>query len=279
MKNSILVLLFVSFTSFGQEATISNKTGDNFSLEGALDILKKSNSIEEFEKLLNKEDNNVNNLDLNNDGNIDYISVNDIQEGDTHVLVLSTYLNENEKQDIATIGIEKTGTENATLQIEGDTDLYSENTIAEPFETIQSAKVENKSGPNSPEIILNTVLVNIWFWPSIRFIYGPRYVAYHSSFRWGFYPIWWKPWHPYRYSVFYTRCAPSRVYFRRVPVRTVLVAHRIYAPRRNRSIVLIQNRRGETTIIRKNNQISNNRFRNFHKVRVNQNFRSGRGRR
>lgn len=57
--------------------------------------------------MLNEENNSVNNLDLNNDDDIDYIVVEDIKEGDSHIVVLSTYLNEKEKQDIATIGIEK----------------------------------------------------------------------------------------------------------------------------------------------------------------------------
>ena len=47
--------------------------GDNFSLEGALELFKKSASPEEFERSLNDPDSRVNNLDLNGDGYIDYI--------------------------------------------------------------------------------------------------------------------------------------------------------------------------------------------------------------
>ena len=116
MKKTITVLLIIFgiSTSFAQEQ--SEKIGENFSLEGALEMFKKSNSIEEFEKLINTEENHINNLDLNDDNEIDYINVESIKEGDTHVLILSTYLNEKEVQDIATIGIEKTGDENAILQ-------------------------------------------------------------------------------------------------------------------------------------------------------------------
>ena len=101
-------------------------------------LFKKSNSLEEFEKLINEENNNVNNLDLNDDGEIDYILVDDIQEGDTHAIVLSTYLNETEKQDIAVIEIEKTGPENAVLQIEGDPFLYAENNFIEASEAVEA---------------------------------------------------------------------------------------------------------------------------------------------
>ena len=47
--------------------------GDDFSLEGALELFKKSASPEEFERILNAENSKVNNLDLNGDGNQDLI--------------------------------------------------------------------------------------------------------------------------------------------------------------------------------------------------------------
>ena len=250
-KITTLLFVFLGISlGFAQENDSPEFTGDNFSLEGALAIFKKSNSLEEFEKLINEENNNVNNLDLNNDGNIDYINVDDIKENDTHVIVLSTYLSESEKQDIATIGIEKTGNEEATLQIDGDNELYAENTIVEPFDT-QDSIDKSKSGPAMPEIITTNVMVNVWFWPSVRFIYSPRYVVWVSPHRWGFYPRWWKPWRPYRHAIFYTRCAPHRVYYHRTPTHRVFVARKVYSPRRHSSTLIVKNRRG-TTVIHKN---------------------------
>lgn len=252
----ITTFLFVILgmtVGFSQEENLPENTGDNFSLEGALALLKKSNNLEEFEKFLNEENNNVNNLDLNNDGKTDYITVNDIKDGDTHVLVLSTFLSEKEKQDIATIGIEKTGNEQATLQIEGDTDLYAENTFAEPLDTDGNVS-GGKGGPSVSEISLSPIIVNVWFWPSVRYIYAPNYVVWVSPYRWSVYPRWWKPWKPYRYTIFYTRCAPHRIYYKRVPTRRVVTAHRVYAPRRNHSTLVVQNnRRNSTTVIRKSN--------------------------
>ncbi len=228
MKKQLSLLLVVlgMATAFSQVDNRPVNTGDDFSLEGALAMFKKANSLEEFEKLLNEENNNVNNLDLNNDDDIDYIVVEDIKEGDSHIIVLSTYLNEKEKQDIATIGIEKTGENQALLQIEGDTDLYPENTIIEPT-------------------------VNVWLWPSVRFLYGPRYVVWVSPYRWGYYPRWWRPWRPIAHPVFYAHCAPHRVYYRPVASRRVVVARRAYAPRRHSSTLVVHNRRG-TTVVHKN---------------------------
>ncbi|WP_264510724.1 hypothetical protein [Flavobacterium sp. N1719] len=243
----VLVVLGMATTQ-AQDENLPEFTGDNFSLEGALTLFQKANSLEEFEQLLNQENNGVNNLDLNGDGTIDYIQVDDYQEGDTHAIVLSTYLSENEKQDIAVIGVEKTGTESAQLQIEGDEDLYAANTIVEPTDVAESVK-ENK-GPNPPYYSNQPLVVNVWLWPSVRFIYRPGYVVWRSPWRWGTYPKFWRPWRPVSYTVFYSRCAPHRVYFHRVPTRRVVIAHRIYKPMRRHSTVVVHNRRG-TKVVRR----------------------------
>jgi len=248
----ILTLLFVILagtSGFCQEEERPENTGDNFSLEGALALFKKAATIEEFEQLINDENNNVTNLDLNNDGQIDYIVVDDIQEVDTHAIVLSTFLNETEKQDIAIIGIEKTGANEATLQIEGDADLFAENTFVEPSEFTE--KVTGGKGPIASSINFTAIAVNVWFWPSVQFIYAPRYMAWHSPWRWALYPKWWKPWKPFRHSIFYSRCAPHRIYYHRVSNRSVIRAHKLYSPKRHRSTLVIHNRRG-TTVIHQN---------------------------
>ncbi|NRT15182.1 hypothetical protein HNP99_001529 [Flavobacterium sp. 28A] len=247
ITTALLIILGVTI-GYSQENDLPENTGDNFSLEGALALFKKSSSIAEFEKLINEENNNVNNLDLNNDGNVDYITVDDIKDNDTHVIVLSTYLDQNEKQDIATIGIEKTGNEQAILQIEGDTDLYAENTIIEPFET-ESSMNQVQHGPAIAAINTNRVSVNVWFWPSVRFIYAPRYVAWTSPHHWGFYPKYWSTWHPYRHTIFYAKAAPHRSYFHRVASRRVIVARNVYLPKRRHSTIVIHNNR-KTVVIK-----------------------------
>jgi hypothetical protein len=255
MKKILFMLVLITgiSISYAQEDIkndLPEYTGDNFSLEGALALFKDAKSLEEFEKLINQENNNVNNLDLNNDGETDYIVVEDIQENDTHVIVLSTFLNEKEKQDIAIIGIEKTGKESAILQIEGDSELFAENTIVEPFEMDEKME-KSKGGPNAPEITPTSVVVNVWFWPSVRFIYTPGYKVWRSPFRWGYYPKWWKPWRPYRYSIFYGKCSYHRLHFKRTSTHRIVVARKIYTPKRSKSTLVVHNKRG-TTVIQKN---------------------------
>ena len=243
-----LIFILISTTGFGQSNDRPEYTGEHFSLEGALNAFKKASSLEEFEKLINDENSNVNNLDLNNDNETDYVVVNDYQEGENHIIVLSTYLSENEIQDIATIGIEKTGDESAILQIEGDSDLYAENTIVEPSD-VSDKKEKVRGGPFNEGFMDAESQINVWFWPSVRFIYAPGYAVWHSPWRWRLYPKWWKPWRPLSYPVFYTRCAPHRAFFRPTPVRRVVAARNIYTPKRNRSALVVHNNR-RTTIIK-----------------------------
>jgi hypothetical protein len=254
MRNSITVLFVILGMAFSsaQESENPEFTGENFSLEGALALFKNANSLEEFETLLNKEDNNVNNLDLNDDGNTDYINVDAIKENNTHVIVLSTFLGENDKQDIATIGIEKTGATEATLQIEGDTNLYAENTIAEPSDIDEKIE-KSKGGPDIGNSTTTRIFVNVWFWPSVRFIYAPSYVVWTSPYRWNNHPRWWRPWRPFRHSIFYTRCAPHRVYYHRTPTRRLAYVRNVYTPRRHFSKVVVHKNNRKTVVVRNNN--------------------------
>ena len=82
-------LVFFAVTTKAQSGTDSTGLpGDNFSLQGALQMFQQSSSIEEFEKLINSEGNHVNNLDLNGDGDIDYVKVIDKADKDLHAFRL-----------------------------------------------------------------------------------------------------------------------------------------------------------------------------------------------
>jgi hypothetical protein len=235
MRNyfTTVLIVFGMSISLGQEKDAPEFAGENFSLEGALTMLKKASTIEEFEQLINDERNDINNLDLNNDGNIDYITVEDVIEKNSHVLVLTALVGENEKQDIATIAIEKTGNEEARLQIFGDEDLYAE--------------MGAEKGPAMPEIISNRIVVNVWTWPSVRFVFAPGYQVWISPIRWAAYPRWWKPWRPIRHSLFIGRCHVHKVYFHRTSTRHVVV-HKSYKTRRHTSTTVVKSKRGTTVI-------------------------------
>ncbi len=149
-------------------------------------MFQKASSPEEFEKLLNSENNHVNNLDLNEDGEIDYIRVIDNIDKDAHAFVLQAIISETESQDIAVIEIEKTGDTTAILQIVGDEDIYGEEVIVEPGEGDEGdAFIFNDNndviahGPNvGDDHYSPRVVINVWLWPSVRFVYAPAYILW-----------------------------------------------------------------------------------------------------
>lgn len=238
--------LFFSFSLTAQDDVDADSTGlpgDNFSLEGAIALFKKAQSPEDFEKLLNTEENNVNNLDLNEDGEIDYIRVIDNMDGDVHALVLQVPVSESESQDIAVIEIEKQGDEDAILQIIGDEDIFGEQVIAEPFE---EEGVKNGRGGPAVQAGPVRIVVNVWLWPSVRFVYRPGYRVWVSPWRWRYYPAWWRPWRPLAWHRYHPRVAPYRAHCHVIGTHRVVRAHAVYAPRRTGSTVV---RTRTTTVV------------------------------
>jgi len=212
--------------------------GDHFSLQGALDLFKTSTSLEDFEKKLNAESNNVNNLDLNGDGDIDYVRVVDNKKDSAHAIILQVPVSETESQDVAVIEIEKNGKESALVQIIGDDELYADNTIVEPFEDKESGEPsEAKKGPSAPNMHPPFhVVVNCWGWPCVRFVYAPIYVIWVSPWYWHHYPNYWHPWHPYPWRYHYSHCYHYHNYYHPVVKHRVVYAHRnVYAPQRRTS--------------------------------------------
>ena len=148
---SLLFILFicllptVSWAQSGAGVTTNNDStqfqnnngslgmpGDNLNLFAVMKIFRESETLEIFEKNLNDEHSDFNNLDLNGDGQIDYINVTYNTEGNLHTIILSVALNETEFQDIATIYVEKDGNNPARIQLIGNEALYGKDYMIEP---------------------------------------------------------------------------------------------------------------------------------------------------
>jgi hypothetical protein len=245
----LLIGLAVTITSHAQNEPGVDSTGlpgDNFSLQGALVMFQKAGSPEDFEKLLNSENNHVNNLDLNGDGEIDYIRVADNNDKDAHAFVLQAIISETESQDIAVIELEKTGDTTAILQIVGDEDIYGEQVIAEPGDGgDDNAFIDynyNSSiahGPDAGYTNFNArVVINVWFWPSVRFVYAPVYTVWRSPWRWHHFPGWWRPWRPMAWHIWHPFHRPYYAHCAIVHTHRVMHAHRIYTPIRVTSVTV-----------------------------------------
>ncbi len=204
MKKLILIsaILLGGFSARAAEENDSlGLPGDNLDLFGVLDLFKQSATLEEFEKKLNDPANEINNLDLNNDQNVDYIRVVDRVVGDAHAIVLQVPVSATEAQDVAAIELEKSGVETADLQVVGDEELYGADYIVE-------AKAEAATGTDARWKGFRPVgvYVNVWMWPAVRFVYAPAYVVWVSPYRWAYYPVYWKPWRPIGWRMHRSRC-------------------------------------------------------------------------
>jgi hypothetical protein len=234
MKNSGLkwllgAMLMVSsaLVAFGQ-AYEAEVPGDNFSLEGALELFRKSSTPEEFERLLNSPDSKVNNLDLNGDGYIDYIRVLSRQDKNVHIFVLQAVISETEEQDVAVISLEKLANGKAILQITGDEDIYGVTTIIEP-----TREVRTYAGTYATPVV-----VNVWTWPIVQYVYGPHYTVWVSTWGWHRWPHWWRPWRPIYYYDYYSYWRPYYRYYSVCPAPRIVYAHTIYHPHRRTSVIV-----------------------------------------
>ena len=220
-------LSLFGMTAIGQSRD-AEVPGDNFSLEGALELFKKSKSPEEFERLLNSPDSRVNNLDLNRDNYIDYIRVIDRTRGNVHTFTMQAVLSENESQDVAVIELEKRSNGDATLQITGDADVYGMETIIEPTEEVRV---------NAGTTTVRNV-VNVWTWPSVQYVYQPYYEVWVSPWYWSYRPVWWRPWRPVAYYVYDPWWRPYRPYYSVCHVRRSYYAYDLYRPYRTTSVIV-----------------------------------------
>jgi len=227
MKKTIVTFVLSLFIIplFAQD-TQSGLPGDNLNLYGVLNLFQQSPTLEQFEKSLNAEDQKVNNLDLNNDGKIDYIHVVDNMNGDAHAIALRIDMNDNETQDVAVIEVERDANNQTHVQIVGDESLYGKDYIVEPNQNTPNP------GYSGGAVEQTTVYQSPASWPIIDYMFMPSYVMYVSPFHWGYYPYYWHPWHPYSYDVYYGYHRPYYDHYRRSYEYRSPMAHRYYEPHR-----------------------------------------------
>jgi hypothetical protein len=116
---AIILFSFVGYTGYSQtseEPEALGLPGDDLNLYGVLDIFQNSTTIEKFEQSLNDDNTKINNLDLDNDGKVDFIKVKTEKEGDNFMFVLQVEVSKNEVQDIAVIFVNKDKNKNVLFR-------------------------------------------------------------------------------------------------------------------------------------------------------------------
>ncbi|MEO5644294.1 MAG: hypothetical protein ABIQ40_17450 [Bacteroidia bacterium] len=222
---AIFLSMFTALTLRAQSDSLG-LPGDDLNLCGVLELFKTAKSPDDFEKALNKKDNKINNLDLNADGEVDYLRVIDAKQGDAHALIIRDIISKTESQDVAVIEIEKRGEKDAQLQIVGDEELYGKDYIIEP-KSDKPATEKHWQG-FAPQF----VIVNVWYWPVVSYMWYPDYVVWVSPWYYGYYPGWWSPWAPMPYYTYYQYVYVYHNYYYYTNDYRMNNAHSVYQPRR-----------------------------------------------
>ena len=249
------VAVFSQNTKEAKEPEALGLPGDNLNLFAVLELFQNSKTIEDFETSLNKEDMKINNLDLNNDKQIDFIKVLSKKNGEAFTFILQVVVTKNQVQDIAVIDVDKNKDGKVIVQIIGDEALYGKNYIVEPavetgtpnpaYTGTSTVVINNNITNNNTTINETPAPVNTW--PVVNYMYSPMYNPYYSPWYYGYYPPYWRPWRPiyyYNYWGYHNHYHGNPYYRRTVVVVNPHHYNNYYSNRSSSTVVINNNKQG-----------------------------------
>ena len=165
----LMTLMLMSAALWADETvTVSANSSDiseGLDLKVVAKLFAEAKNLEEFENMLNNPDSAFCNLDLNGDGQVDYLRVVEIGDGNKRLIVLQAVLAKDIYQDVASIYVEKKDNNEVSVQVVGDEYVYGTNYIIEP-------------------VYVYRPVIYDWFWSDAWF-------AWHSPWYWGDSPAYW----------------------------------------------------------------------------------------
>ena len=180
----LMALMLMSSALWADETiTVSAKSTDiseGLDLKVVAKLFAEAKNLEEFETMLNNPDSAFCNLDLNGDGQVDYLRVIETGEGNKRLIVLQAVLAKDIYQDVASIYVEKDANDQVSVQVVGDEYIYGVNYIIEP-------------------VYVYRPLIYDWFWCD-------AWYAWHSPWYWGYYPGWWYAHHCWAHDWYWHHC-------------------------------------------------------------------------
>ena len=143
----------------------SSDISEGLDLKVVAKLFAEAENLEQFEMMLNNPDSAFCNLDLNGDGEVDYLRVVETGEGNKRLIVLQAVLAKDIYQDVASIYVEKDEKNEVSVQVVGDEYVYGENYVIEP-------------------VYIYRPVIYDWFW-------SDAWYAWNSPWYWGYWPGWW----------------------------------------------------------------------------------------
>lgn len=179
---SLIAILTIACTIPGmagqriQIEAVNNDISYSLDLKAIASIFGESRDLEDFERRINDYDSQLSNLDLNSDGDVDYLRVIETSENNTHLVVIQAILERDVYQDVATIVVERDRYRRSYVQIIGDSYIYGTNYIIEP-------------------VFYRTPHIISWFWTS-------NYYRWNSPYYWGYYPRYYNYRRPLEINIY-----------------------------------------------------------------------------
>lgn len=138
----------------------TSQIGDQLDLQALGEVVKQSNSAEEIENKLNQSG-SINNLDLDGDGQVDYIKVNEVNDANGRGFVFLVD-GPNGSEQVAQISLSQSG-DLANLNIQGNPTYYGSNNYYTTSHLVRDMMIYN-------------------------YLYGAYHRPYYSPYRYGHYP-------------------------------------------------------------------------------------------
>lgn len=205
-------LLLVPYSALADETVTvtatSSDISENLDLKTVATLFGQAKDLEQFEQLLNNPDSAFSNLDLNGDGEVDYLRVIETADDNRHLVVIQAVLAKDIYQDVASIFVEKDANDQITVQVVGDEYIYGADYIIEP-------------------VYIYRPLIYDWFW-------GPSWVCWHSPYYWGYWPGWWRPYYCVDPFLYWDHCYWHHYHHPICSYRTGHHHHHHYRPMHDR---------------------------------------------
>ena len=182
---TLLMALMLMSTALWADQTVtvsanSSDVSEGLDLKVVAKLFAEAKNLEEFEMMLNNPDSAFCNLDLNGDGQVDYLRVVETGEGNKRLIVLQAVLAKDIYQDVASIYVERNEKKEVSVQVIGDEYVYGTNYIIEP-------------------VYVYRPVIYDWFW-------SDAWYAWNSPWYWGYYPRWWCVHNCYTHSWYWQHC-------------------------------------------------------------------------
>lgn len=205
-------LFMVPYSAMADETVTvtatSSDISENLDLKTVATLFGQAKDLEQFEALLNNPDSAFSNLDLNGDGEVDYLRVIETADDNRHLVVIQAVLAKDIYQDVASIFVEKDANNQVTVQVIGDEYIYGADYIIEPVYIYQP-------------------VIYDWFW-------GPSWVCWHSPYYWGYWPGWWRPYYCIDPFLYWDHCYWHHYHHPICSYRTGHHHHHHYRPMHDR---------------------------------------------